>query len=487
MSINIVPESHVPKIDFKYYLNSAIVVILMFGFPQLPLIEPLTSYGMQIAGIFLGCLYGWTMISVVWPSLLGLLALGFTEFGSMQATFQAAYGGDTYLFVFFILSFAALITKAGVTDYIAKWVISRKIAKGRPWVIALLIYIAAYVVGALVSVMPSIVICWTLTYQLCKDFGYTNKDLYPKLMILGVVNAALMGHCLFPFKAFAVMMLNVLNTQLGISVDFGMFTLFAFVLGAGNVLFYLLVCKYVYKPDVQPILNSSYVYQNTDTLNGYQKQVIGLLIAMVVLLLLPGFLPECALRTFLKSLGNTGIIVVLLMLCAFVKLRNGDSFAELGELIKTGVPWPTMVLLATAMALSSAIGSESSGIKEFVQVFLNPILSGHSTFIFYSLFIFIAVIVTNVLNNVVWGLILVPIVCTASVNMGFPPEILTVAICLILNADFLFPSASPIAAFLHGNSEWVTSIEIQKYASLLIGLIIIWSIVVCMTLGNILW
>ena len=474
------------KSNVKYWINTLIVLLLMFGFPQLPVIEPLTEYGMHVAGIFLGCLYGWTMISVIWPSLLGLLALGFTDFNTMTGTFQAAYGGDTYLFVFFMLSFAALITKAGVTDYIAKWVISRKIAKGKPWMVAFLIYTAAYSVGALVSVMPSIVICWTLTYQLCAAFGYSNKDAYPKLMSIGVVNAALMGHCLFPFKAFAVMMTNILNTQLGITVGFGVFTVFAFILGFGGILIWLAICKYVYKPDVTPIKNSTYVYENTEKLNAYQKQVLALLAALVLFMFLPGFLPECGLKVFLKSLGNTGMVVVALMICALIIRKDGKSFADVADLIKTGVPWPTMILLATAMTIASAIGGDT-GIKALFTQILSPILAGHGTVMFFAILIIFSVITTNIINNVVVGMIAIPIICTFSATLNFPPEILTVAICIICNITFLLPSGSPIAAFLHGNSEWVSSIEIQKYSVLYIVLFIIWSIVVCMTVGNILW
>lgn len=470
----------------SYWIHTAIVMLLMFGFPHLPVIEPLTPYGMKVVGIFLGCLYGWTMVSVIWPSLLGLLALGFTDFGSMTATFQTAYGGDTYLFVFFILSFAALVSKAGVTDYIAKWVISRNFAKGRPWVVAWLIYTAAFIVAALVSVTPAIVICWTLTYQLCREYGYTNKDLYPKLMVVGVVNASLMGQSLFPFKAMAVMMTNVLNTQLGVTVDFALFTLFAFILGYGGILIYIAICKFIYKPDIARIVESTYVYENTEKLNTYQKQVLGLLGVMVLAMFLPGFLPECALKTFLSTLGNTGIVVCLLTLCALLVYKNGKSFADIPELIKAGVPWPTMILLATAMTMASAIGGET-GIRELFQQFLSPILAGHGTGLFFVLVIVLGVILTNIINNVVVGLILVPIICTFSTTLGFSPEILTVAICLLLNVTFLLPSGSPIAAFLHGNSEWVSSLEIQKYSLLYIVLFLIWAILICLTIGNLFW
>ena len=106
---------------------------------------------------------------------------------------------------------------------------------------------------------------------------------------------------------------------------------------------------------------------------------------------------------------------------------------------------------------------------------------------FFAILIIFSIIATNIINNVVVGMIAIPIICTFSTTLNFPPEILTVAICLICNITFLLPSGSPIAAFLHGNSEWVSSIEIQKYSALYIVLFIIWSIVVCMTVGNILW
>lgn len=472
--------------NIRYWVHSMVVFIFMFGFPLLSNIGPVTDYGMRVLGIFLGCLYGWTFISLIWPSFLGLLALGFTDFGTMSGTFAAAYGGDTYLFVFFMLSFAALMTNAGVTDYIAKWVISRKVSRGRPWMVAFLIYTAAYAVGALVSVMPAIVICWTLTYQLCAAYGYTAKDLYPKLMVIGVVNAALMGHCLFPFKAFAVMMLNVLNTQLGISVSFGLFTLFAFVLGFGGVLLYLAICKFIYRPDVAPIVLSTYVYENTDKLSRYQKQALALLGVLVFGMFLPGFLPVGALKIFLTTLGNTGMVVVALLCCSLFMKKDGQSFADVAELIKNGVPWPTMVMLATAMALASAIGGET-GIKQLFSEFLGPVLAGHGTVMFYALLIILGVILTNIINNVVVGLILVPIVCTFSVGMGFPPEVLTVAICLLMNVTFFLPSGSPIAAFLHGNVQWVSSIEVQKYSALYIAAMLVWSIFICLTLGNLLW
>lgn len=61
--------------SIKYYFHTIICLLIMFGFGQLPAVEPLTPLGMRLIGIFLGLLYGWVFVDIVWPSMAGLLAL----------------------------------------------------------------------------------------------------------------------------------------------------------------------------------------------------------------------------------------------------------------------------------------------------------------------------------------------------------------------------------------------------------------------------
>ena len=71
----------------RYYLHSAISLIIMFGFGSLPPITPLTPLGMNLVGIFLGVLYGWIFIEIVWPSLAGLLAMMLCRHKTKHASF----------------------------------------------------------------------------------------------------------------------------------------------------------------------------------------------------------------------------------------------------------------------------------------------------------------------------------------------------------------------------------------------------------------
>jgi hypothetical protein len=478
----------IQKRTVVYYLNSIISIALMFGFQHLPVIQPLTPLGMSIVGIFLGVIYGWSTVGIIWPALLGLIALGFSGYTTVPDAFQSGYGGDTYLFVFFILIFAAIIDKAGVTDVIANWVVSRKIARGKPWVLTILLLTAAYIVAALVSVTPSIIICWGILYKLCQIFGFTNKDKYPKLMVIGIVFAALMGHSAFPFKAMAVILMGVFTKQTGISVNFVTFTILAVVIGYSAVWGYIFLCRFVFKPDVSPIINSNAVFENKTSLNSYQKQVMLLLAALIFFLFLPGILSDKIwLVAFLNKLGNTGIVVILLAFAVFIRKKDYSQFVNFIDLIRTGVPWQNLFLLSTALPLATAMTSKDTGVKEFFVSILNPLLNGYGgPVLFVALILTCSIIMTNFMGDVIVGLIMMPLVCSYAPVVGANSEMLAVALCVTCNMAIILPSASPLAALLHGNTEWVDARDIYKHSipTILVSILIV--LVICLTVGNIL-
>lgn len=475
--------------NILYYLNSLIVIALIFGGWYFPVVEPLTPLGMRIIGIFTGVIYAWSTVGVLWPAWLGLVALGFTGYTTVPEAFQMGYGGDAFLFVFFILIFAAMVDKAGVTEVIANWVVSRRFASGKPWVLTILILSAAYVVAALVSVTPAIIICWGILYKLCQVFGFSKRDHYPKLMIVGIVFAGLMGHAAFPYKMMAVILTGVYTKQTGLQIDFVSFTVLAAAIGYSAVLGYVGLCRFVFRPDVSLIAKSNFVYASTFKFTAYQKQVIALLTALIVLLFLPGILPaDQWLTGLLKRLGNTGIVVLLLALVAFFRKKEAAPFIDVVELIREGVPWQSLFLLGTALPLAEAMTSEETGVKEaFMQVF-NPVLNAQlSPELFVVVFIGISVVMTVFMGDVIVGLILVPLACTYAPLVGVSPEMLTVALCVSCLMGIVFPASSPLAALMHGNSEWVSSREIYRYTVPLAIVSPLIGALVCLILGPLLF
>lgn len=76
--------------DGRYYRHTFIGLLLMFGFRFLPPLAPLTETGMQVVGIFLGVIYLWSTVETIWPSILGIIALGTTNYCGIDGAVKNA-------------------------------------------------------------------------------------------------------------------------------------------------------------------------------------------------------------------------------------------------------------------------------------------------------------------------------------------------------------------------------------------------------------
>ena len=114
MSVNVAKNKNV-----FWYVNSAIVCLFVFGFGLLPAISPITPVGMKIMGIFIGVIWGWSSVGMIWPSLLGLIALSFTEITNMTQLLSIGFGTDVFPFMIIMFTVMKLIDSNGVASWIA--------------------------------------------------------------------------------------------------------------------------------------------------------------------------------------------------------------------------------------------------------------------------------------------------------------------------------------------------------------------------------
>lgn len=472
------------SMNWTYYLNTIIMLVFMFGFGMLSPVEPLTTYGMRVIGIFIGAVYGWSTIGLFVPSMLALVCLGFTEFGTVKETFTAGFGHDTTLFLLFIFAFSALVEQAGINEYIANIIMKMKIARGKPWVISFFVLFAAYISSALVSLSGSIVICWGIFYGICKQVGYTREDRYPKLMIMGIAFSAAIGFGLLPFKMGPVVVFGVLNQLSGLTVNDGAYVLFAFIFQITSILFYLAACKFIFRADVTRLKTCDMDCLKDITLDVYQKKVLYLLLAMVVMLLIPSMLPQTFfLAASLKRVGVTGIIALFVTLCIWLK-HDGVPFVKINKLM-SGVMWDIIFLIAAAMPLSSALTADGTGVKELLVQVLMPVFEGKSAFFFTVLLCTIALLLTNFANNTVVGLTLLPIMYSFSTEIGANPVMIAAIMINMMTIAFLTPAASPAGALLHGNKEWLDTKDVLQIAIVMMIIEIIVTMI-CIPIGNIL-
>ena len=85
----------VAQVSYKKWLQSAFIIGIMFIIGLFPPFGQITPLGMKILGIFLGCIAGWCMGQMIWPSILGLILAGLTDYSTVGDMFTAAFGNTT--------------------------------------------------------------------------------------------------------------------------------------------------------------------------------------------------------------------------------------------------------------------------------------------------------------------------------------------------------------------------------------------------------
>lgn len=150
----------------RFYIDVAIILCLMFGFGFLPAIDPITPQGMRVIGLLLGCIYAWTIGSQIWPSLLALFILGFTQGNTVNGVFSAAFGNTTLLMVLFCLIFCYCVEQSGLLSVIANFILSRKFVQKGPWWLAFGFFLASCIASALCGQPAVSLFLWAIFLML---------------------------------------------------------------------------------------------------------------------------------------------------------------------------------------------------------------------------------------------------------------------------------------------------------------------------------
>ncbi len=475
------------KKDRNYYIHSAVSLLIMLLFRFLPAPEPITPMGMNILGIVIGAIYGWSTVDMVWPSIAALLLLGNSGYCSVKEAFALAVSNDTVLFVFFLLLFSGILNYSGIAKAIASRIISSKRAEGKPWMLSLLILLSAFIPSMAIGGIPIMLICWNILYQISAQVGYKKGDAWPALMTFGITMCATLGMCFFPFQISPVGMYGILSAiDKSMQVAYGPYIVFSIVFCALIMAGYLAIMKFFLRPDVSPLGSYRFIGE-IEPLTYEQKVSLYGILAMIVLLTVPNLLPKTFLISkFLSGIGNTGIVAFIVGVCLLIR-RDGRQVFPIKDVANEGVLWGMMFMFSAALLVSGALTSTKTGVSVFLAQNLSSLFSSQSPYTFAALILILVFLSTNVLSSPVVAMIAIPIAYTFAGKTGASMMAMMAPMVYLDNLAFMLPSGSPTAAIMYGNREWITANGIMKYSVIMIALVYIITLVVGIPLSNLLF
>jgi len=473
-----------------FYIHVIVGLFFMFAFGRIfPPIYPLTDVGMQVLGVFVGAVWLWCFVGFLWPSLVALVAFGITDYASFGQIASSAFGNQVPALLLFSMILFGSPQHVGVTSYITRWFLTRKISNNRPIVFSFIFIFATYALSVAVNVTPSLILMWTVLYSVLKELGYKPGDKYSTLMIIGTFLGAISGQASLPFTGSTLAILNVLETVSGVAMPIPEYMLLGFIFSVIVFAVYCLFMKFVFKPDMSKIANIDVEMFNRTPLppmSALQKANFAGMLGFVFLVLLPSFLPDGFIVTeILNNLGPLGVaILVTGVMC--VARADGKPILDFKAVAASSINWEIYVMVATAIALSAAFTNPATGVIDMMILVFDPVLGGHSPIVFFVIMLLVAIFATSFAMNTIVGITFMPILATFGLAAGANIPAVAATSILLLHYAVILPSASAFAAMLWSH-DWLTSKEVFKYGGAIVIFAIVVAIIVIMPISLILF
>ena len=466
-------------------VHAIIGVSIMLLFPHLPFTLPkVTPVGMEILGIFIGTLYLWTTVDPVWASLLSIFMVGVSSYAPMGQVLQSAFGAPVVVQMFFLMIVMNCLVHNRLTAYIGRFFLTLKINNGRPWVFSAMLMFGSMLMSAFIGPFSPIFLFWPVLYDIFQDIGMKKGDKYPTIMVILVAFGAMLGFPVPPYSGNSLALLNNFSTiteNMGnkVIINNAAYMFLAILHAVIAMVVIILFCKFVLRPDVSKLKNLDVEKLKKNPLpplNNNQKFMAVSFVLYILSMLLPSILPKTGFIGFLSQ-NSYGIAIGYTAVLACVNLNKGDSTPVLpfGK-VMSNFAWPTFFLCTSAILLGNVLTNESTGISAFLNVILGPIFQNMSSATFCLMLMVITVILTNLCNSLVIGMLLQPVIATFCLTSGMnPAPLVALLIIFVLSSAGITPAASPFAAMLHGNKDWLEPKYVYQYASIfvLIELVII--------------
>jgi sodium-dependent dicarboxylate transporter 2/3/5 len=346
------------------------------------------------------------------------------------------------------------------------------VINGKPVVLSRIFIYATYVMAALsANILPALLFMWAILYSVLDDVGYKKGDKYTAIMVIGAMFGAISGQAAKPFTGSALMIAGAYEKVSGAQLDYLHYMLFGFILSSLGIIAYALLIKFIFRPDMSKIKDISIERFQRDPLPAMdlrQKIMMASLFGYLVLVLLPSILPKSiGAVALLVKMGPLGVVIMFIVGLSLFKLE-GKPIINFKEVAGKYIIWDVYLLVAMAMAISGAMTADVTGITGFLQRYLDPILGGHSYFVFALILVLFGLGITQFANNGVMGVLLMPVIKAFVEQTGGNFEATATLIIFAMHIAILTPAASPYAAILYGNKDWVSQGEVVKY-----GLVVI--------------
>ncbi len=442
------------KDGVSYWIRIALWLVISFSGWFIPANGIITAYGMKVLGIFVGLMFGWICLDLIFPSFFSIILMSFAAGVSAQELFYKGFAYQICVIIFVLCTFIAYIQHCRLDETLAKWAINLKFLEGKPWLFVSVYMALVFVLGYLVGIYPCIFVMWPITYAICEELGYAKKSAFASFMLFAVTYISGVGMIAKPMEAWCLIGLTALQNFNGYEINYMIYSIYMLIIAVLTILAFIGIGKIIMKIDVEPLKNRKCTGEKL-TLNKKQKIGVWMLVAFLLVMYAPSILPKTwGLTQIIKSLGVIGVGAVFCVLLGMWRM-DGEKICDVGMLAKNGVPWSIVFLMCANCVVIDGMQAGETGIIAWIAKTCAPMFAGLSPILFYLALIVFYGIITQFVHNVVLLSVFVPITLNFTALMGANPVITTIIGIAVLSCALATAGASSRSGLVFGNTEWI--------------------------------
>jgi sodium-dependent dicarboxylate transporter 2/3/5 len=442
--------------QISYYLKVVIGLGIMVFFGLIPAPAPITHTGMVLLGQFIGLVFLWTTVDMVWPTFAAIVLFGFIATDVYPGSFALAsvyeagmqsIGNWCVVIVLGLLIFCEVLNQTGLIRRVALFFLTRKTARKSPWGFTFMFLLAAFVVALFMDVSASQLLLYALAAEIFEILGIDKEDKWAKVISIGIMISVVLSFAATPIcHTMPILFMGIYSAIAGVSINWLGYMAIALPVVILIWVTMFLFMRHVVKPDMSKLEKMD--FEKIESLRpgamGKKEKFVVIVSAILVAVwILPGFLavlaPQMAVTAWLDSITMLTPLLIVLVLFSIIRF-DGKPILNIAETCGK-INWMVVLLLAGIMLIASAMGEDTTGIAAWVMSKVSPIVQGMSPFTMVALLCVISVVLTNIANNIPVGIVLITIGVPLSLQMGVNPFVTATAISISANLAFTIPPA----------------------------------------------
>ena len=413
-------------------------------------------------------------------SSLAILAIQLSGAFTFNQMIAASIGGSTIYQLIIVYGLCRALIECGAGDVIAKWLISRKFAQGKPYAFTLMLMIASIFAGAFIG-LGGLLFYYSVLESIRKELGYEEHSQWMKFNVFGVYAEAMIGMSVLPFKGLPAIIFTPLKNALkdtGVTTNDVAFMGIVALLGIILALLYYPIMK-TFRVDCSRLENLDITkMEGMDNvrMDKHQKWVTILFAVSLVYSILLLFIKP-TMGTFGKlfnGVTQAGWFAFILAIMCLIKV-DGKPLANPRTVLKEGVDWNVIYAMIGFTQAGAVLTLDDAGIKQWLQSVLSGVFVDSGYAVFLLLVFLFSWILTNFLSNSAVGVIMASLAgpfLIVHVQNGANPTVFAAGFMVSVMFAFATQASCGAAPLLFGNKCIAEDLKWLYSKGLVVGIFI---------------